>query len=66
MFKTATITEKTIYKEFRIHHDFDSHRSLRYINIIPRRLTLELQCHSYSWSNVRRNVIHAVAAKTVF
>ena len=35
MFKTAKIAEKTIYKEFRIHHDFDSHRSLRYINIIP-------------------------------
>ena len=71
MFKTAKIAEKTIYKEFRVHHDFDSHRSLRYIKvyiiiIVPKRLTLELQCHSYSWTNVRRNVIHAMAAKTVF
>ena len=33
MFKTAKIAEKTIYKEFRVHHDFDSHRSLRYINV---------------------------------
>lgn len=72
MFKTAKIAEKTIYKEFRVHHDFDLHKSLRYVNVyyyyyyIPKRLTLELQCHSYSWSNVRRNVIHAMAAKTVF
>ena len=36
------------------------------IIIIPKRLTLELQCHSYSWSNVRRNVMHAMAVKTVF
>ena len=31
--RTAKIAEKTIYKEFRVHHDFDSHRSLRYINV---------------------------------
>ena len=33
MFKTAKIAEKTIYKEFRVHHDFDLHKSLRYINV---------------------------------
>ena len=26
MFKTAKIAEKTIYKEFRVHNDFDSHQ----------------------------------------
>ena len=26
MFKTAKIAEKTIYKEFRVHHDFDLHK----------------------------------------
>ena len=41
MFKTAKIAEKTIYKEFRVHHDFDLHKSLRYVNVLLLLLYLK-------------------------